>query len=117
VEVPFYTEVQLTSGNGFADAIENIGPKLRFAKSGLTRSGTDSAHAVCIKVSGNSMEPVIPDGSNIGIDTSKKEILDGKIFTINHDGMLRVKTLYRTQAGGCALKFLIARSILTKLTR
>jgi phage repressor protein C with HTH and peptisase S24 domain len=104
VEIPFYTEVQLAAGNGAVETIENIGPKLRFAKSALTRNGTDSAHAVCVKVSGNSMEPVIPDGSTIGIDASKTEILDGKIFAINHDGMLRVKTLYRTPGGGMRLK-------------
>jgi len=104
VELPFYTEVQLAAGNGVVETIENIGPKLRFAKSALVRNGTDSAHAVCVKVSGNSMEPVIPDGATIGIDTAKTDIADGKIFAINHDGMLRVKMLYRVPGGGIRLK-------------
>lgn len=104
VEIPFFTEVQLAAGNGAAEAIENIGPKLRFAKSALIRNGTDSANAVCVKVSGNSMEPVIPDGATIGIDTAKVDIIDGKIFAINHDGMLRVKMLYRVPGGGMRLK-------------
>jgi len=104
VEIPFYTEVQLAAGNGSIASLENIGPKLRFAKSTLIRNGTDAAHAVCVKVAGNSMEPVIPDGASIGVDTSKKDIVDGKIFAINHDGMLRAKILYRLPGGGIRLR-------------
>jgi len=104
VEIPFYTEVQLAAGAGSATDTQNIGPKLRFAKSTLVKNGTDAAASVCVKVAGNSMEPVIPDGSTIGIDTSKTEPIDGKIFAINHDGMLRVKILYRLPGGGVRLK-------------
>jgi phage repressor protein C with HTH and peptisase S24 domain len=104
VEIPFYTEVQLAAGNGTLASIENIGPKLRFARSALIRNGTDVASAVCVKVSGNSMEPVIPDGSTIGIDTAKTDIVDGKIYAISHGEMQRVKMLYRLPNGGVRLK-------------
>lgn len=39
------------------------------------------------------MEPVIPDGTTIGINKGDKSIKDGKIYAINHDGLLRVKIL------------------------
>lgn len=104
VELPFFTEVELSAGHGSNQVKENVGPKLRFAKSTLKRKGIDPTHAACVKVSGNSMEPVLPCGSTIGIDTSQKEIIDGKMYAIDHDGMLRVKTLYRLPGGGMRLK-------------
>jgi len=104
VEIPFLTEIQLAAGNGMLAARENFGPKLRFAKSALIRNGTDIANAICVKVSGNSMEPVMPDGSTIGVDTAKTNIIDGKIYAISHGEMQRVKILYRTPDGGIRLK-------------
>ena len=40
------------------------------------------------------MEPVIPDGTTVGIDLGNKTIRDGKIYAINHGGLLRIKLLY-----------------------
>ena len=104
VELPFFMEVELAAGSGTCEVKENHGPKLRFAKSTLKRQGVDPANAACVKVAGNSMEPVLPDGSTVGIDTAKTTIVDGKMFAIDHDGMLRVKTLYRVPGGGIRLK-------------
>jgi len=104
VEIPFYSEIQLAAGNGKVATRENKGPKLRFAKSALIRNGTDVNNAICVKISGNSMEPVMPDGSTIGIDTAKTNIIDGKIYAISHGEMQRVKILYRTPDGGIRLK-------------
>lgn len=104
VEIPFFTEVELAAGNGMTDTQEHHGFKLRFAKSTLKRQGVEASNAACVKVSGNSMEPVLPDGSTIGIDTAKTTIIDGKMFAIDHDGMLRVKTLYKMPGDGMRLK-------------
>lgn len=104
VEIPFFTEVALAAGNGMIDIQENNGFKLRFAKSTLKRQGVEAEHAACVKVAGNSMEPVLPDGSTIGIDTAKTSIVDGKMFAIDHDGMLRVKVIYKLPGGGVRLK-------------
>lgn len=103
VELPFFTEVEMSAGDGATQVQENHGPKLRFSKSTLKRHGVDPSHAACVNVSGNSMEPVLPDGSTIGIDTSKTNIVDGKMYAIDHEGMLRVKSLYRVP-GGIRLK-------------
>jgi phage repressor protein C with HTH and peptisase S24 domain len=103
VELPFFTEVELSAGCGATQVQENHGPKLRFSKSTLKRHGVDPSHAACVSVSGNSMEPVLPDGSTIGVDISKTSIIDGKMYAIDHEGMLRVKSLYR-MPGGIRLK-------------
>jgi len=104
VEIPFYMEVELAAGAGVTDIREYYGPKLRFAKSTLRRQGISAADAVCVKVNGNSMEPVLPHGSTVGVDTSHTDIVDGKMYAINHDGMLRVKMLYKLPGGGIRLR-------------
>ncbi|WP_434929904.1 XRE family transcriptional regulator [Shewanella sp. HL-SH5] len=104
VEIPFYMEVELAAGQGIAEAPHYHGPKLRFAKSTLRKSNVDPANAACVRVSGNSMEPVLPNGSTVGVDTSQTNVIDGKMYAINHDGMLRIKTLYKLPGGGLRLR-------------
>ena len=50
------------------------------------------------------MEPVLPHGSTVGIDTAAIDIIDGKMYAINHDGMLRVKMLYKLPGNGLRLR-------------
>lgn len=96
VEVPFYKEICLSAGNGFADDIEDHnGYKLRFSRATLRRHGISPADVVCVSADGNSMEPVFPDGATLGINTAEKAIKDGKIYAFNHGGWLRTKILYR----------------------
>ncbi|SQH76964.1 HTH-type transcriptional regulator PrtR [Shewanella benthica] len=104
VEVPFFTEVELSAGDGNIPAQENHGPKLRFARSTLKRLGVQPENVACVKVSGNSMEPVLPNGSTVGVDTDNKTVTDGKMYAINHDGMLRVKLVYRLPGNGIRLR-------------
>lgn len=93
--VPFYQDVRLAAGNGFADDIEDYNNfKLRFSKATLRKQGVQYENAVCVIADGNSMEPVIPDGTTVGIDLGNKTIRDGKIYAINHGGLLRIKLLY-----------------------
>lgn len=94
VELPFYKDVRLAAGNGFADDIEDYnGYKLRLSRSTMRKYGIDKDCAVCLTVYGDSMEPVFRDGSTVGINQADKNIRDGKIYAINHDGLLRIKIL------------------------
>lgn len=104
VSLPFFTEVEAAAGTGNFQVRENHGPKLRFSKSTLARHGIAPENAACIKVKGNSMEPVLPDGATVGVDIASKSIIDGKMFAVDHDGMLRIKLLYRLPGGGMRLR-------------
>jgi phage repressor protein C with HTH and peptisase S24 domain len=104
VALPFFREVELAAGNGSTFVQENGGCKLRFAKSTLKKSNVEPQHAACVTVSGNSMLPVLRNGTTVGVDTSKKNIVDGEMYAIDHDGMLRVKMLYRMPGGGIRIK-------------
>lgn len=101
VAVPFLSEIKLSAGNGFVSDLEHDnGFRLRFAKSTLRRYNVAPENAVCVAVHGNSMEPVLPDGSTVGIDCGNKTLIEGKIFAINHNGELFIKKLYRLPGGG-----------------
>lgn len=104
VALPFFREVELSAGKGISEIQQNYGSKLRFSKLTLKRHNVDIENAACVVVTGNSMDPVIPNGSTIGIDTSKKEIKDSDIYAIDHDGSLRIKIIYKIPGGGLRLR-------------
>lgn len=99
VEVPFYKDVRLSAGNGFSDDIDDYNDyKLRLSKSTMRKYGIDRNCTVCLTVYGDSMEPVFRDGATVAIDQADKHIRDGKIYAINHDGLLRIKMLEKLPA-------------------
>ncbi|MFB6403503.1 helix-turn-helix transcriptional regulator [Pseudomonas putida] len=104
VEIPFFKEVEISAGKGSQVTLEIHGRKLRFGKRTLSRKNIDPSAAGCVPVTGNSMEPVLPDGSTVGVDTSAVAVQDGKMYAIDHDGQLRVKLLYRIPGGGLRLR-------------
>ncbi|WP_017445774.1 XRE family transcriptional regulator [Gayadomonas joobiniege] len=99
VELPFFKEVELSAGIGSEVVREDNGFKLRFSKSTLKRHNIDPSNAACVQINGDSMEPILPNGSTVGIDTSKTQVVDGKMYAIDHSGLLRVKVLHRVPGG------------------
>jgi len=104
VEVPLLKEVQLSAGNGRAVTHDHVRSKLRFGRISLRRQGVEPDNAVCVTVSGNSMEPVLPNGSTVGVDQGKKDFKDGDIYALSHNDELRVKMLYRLPLGGIRMR-------------
>ncbi|EPO7860483.1 TPA: helix-turn-helix domain-containing protein [Pseudomonas aeruginosa] len=104
VELPFYKEVELSGGLGSTVVREDLGRKVRFGRYSLRRLGIDPNNAACVTVSGNSMIPILPDGSTVGVDTGSTSIKDGDMYAIDHDGQLRVKQLYRLPGGGLRIR-------------
>jgi phage repressor protein C with HTH and peptisase S24 domain len=106
VEIPFLREVELSAGSGRTVIEQSTTAKLRFGKRSLRSHNVQFDQAVCVVVSGNSMEPVLPDGSTVGINTGQTSVIDGKMYALKHDGQLRVKVLYRLPGGGVRLRSL-----------
>ncbi|MBD1601953.1 LexA family transcriptional regulator [Pseudomonas typographi] len=104
VSVPFLKEVELSAGSGKTVVEESPSQRLRFGKLTLRRQNIQPSDVVCVTVRGNSMEPVLPDKSTVGIDQGSTSIVDGKMYAINHGGQLRVKTLYRLPGGGIRIR-------------
>ena len=99
VELPYFKEVELSAGSGSFEVQEDQGHKLRFIKKMLTDLSVNIKNAACVNITGNSMEPALENGSTVGVDTSRTAIVDGKLFALEHNGMLRVKYLYRPPDG------------------
>ncbi|HBP5544003.1 TPA: helix-turn-helix transcriptional regulator [Pseudomonas aeruginosa] len=104
VEIPYFDEIQVAAGGGRFPDLELAKRKIRFPRSVLHESGVNPKYAVCVNVTGNSMDPLIADGAVIGIDMSVNAITDGEIYALKHDDLLRVKFVYRLPGGGIRLR-------------
>ncbi|BCA91918.1 S24 family peptidase [Vreelandella aquamarina] len=99
VELPCFREVEFSAGDGRTQVVENGGHTMRFPLSKLAKRGVSPEFAACATASGSSMEPTIADGSPIAIDKGTRHIIDGKIYALDHGGMLRIKRLYKLPLG------------------
>ncbi|MCY1341520.1 HTH-type transcriptional regulator PrtR [compost metagenome] len=104
VAIPLYKEVEMAAGHGATEVIEVPGRLIRFAKSTMREAGVIEANAACATIKGRSMERLIMDGATIGIDRGTTHVEDGEIYAFDHDGMLRVKYLYRLPGGGLRIR-------------
>ncbi|WP_073381661.1 LexA family transcriptional regulator [Edwardsiella piscicida] len=95
VEIPFYKSIELAAGHGCSTNMDYNGYKLRFSKATLRKAGAQPECVFAFSVHGNSMDPVIPNGSTVTVDTANKRIVDGGIYAIEQDELFRVKLLYR----------------------
>lgn len=102
VEVPLLKEVEDDTGRCELQSRGTV--KLRIDQATLVQMEIQPTNIICAKVSGNSMDPVIPDDSTVGIDTGRTTVKDGDIFAINHDNQLRVRMLYRLPRGGLRMR-------------
>lgn len=95
VEVPYYKSIELAAGNGCNGGSDNNGYKLRFSRSTLRRYGISPKDVASFPVHGESMSPVIPSGTTVFVNCGDKTIVDGGIYFIEQDGLLRIKQLLR----------------------
>ncbi|MBJ9257264.1 helix-turn-helix transcriptional regulator [Citrobacter amalonaticus] len=98
VEVPYLKDIEFACGDGRVIDEDHNGFMLRFSKATLRKVGanSDGGGVICFPARGNSMEPNIPDGTTVAVNTNDKKIIDGKIYAINENGWKRIKILYRS---------------------
>jgi phage repressor protein C with HTH and peptisase S24 domain len=95
VELPFYKETVITSGTHKTHVAKDPSQSIRLPRSDLDSLEINHADAICARMIGNSMAEKIEDGSILAIDRGLTQIIDGEIYAIEHDGMLRIKYLHR----------------------
>ncbi|MEN5031734.1 S24 family peptidase [Pseudomonas sp. Ps21-P2] len=103
LEMPVYTELE-TQSSGRTAVGEIHNHKVRLSRRVLETMDVELHNAICVAMVGNSMADKIQDGSLIGIDRGRVQIIDGEMYALEHDGMLRVKYLYRLPGGGLRLR-------------
>ena len=95
VFVPFLKETELRGGAGSFEIPDYNGFRLPFGKATLHRKGIMPDNVICCTLTGDSMEPRIPEYATIAVDKGIERIRDGKIYAFQHDDLFRVKYLYR----------------------
>ncbi|WP_047537350.1 XRE family transcriptional regulator [Pseudomonas sp. 11/12A] len=70
----------------------------------LEKQGVKPEHVVAVAISGNSMSPVLHDGSTVVAHTQETLVVDGKMYVLDHGGQIRVKALYRLPGGGIRVR-------------
>lgn len=104
VALPFLKEIELSAGSGRTAVEVASNRRLRFGKYSLRSQNVQAEHAVAVTVCGNSMEPVMPDGTTVAVNRADTRIVDGKTYALDHGGQLRVKLLYRLPGGGIRVR-------------
>lgn len=70
----------------------------------LAKQGVPPEHVVAVAISGNSMTPVLQDGSTVVAHLRETQVVDGRMYVIDHGGQIRVKALYRLPGGGVRMR-------------
>lgn len=68
--------------------------KMRFDRQVFERQNISPEMAVCVEVRGNSMDPVLPSGSVVAVNTRIVDADDGRMYALAHRGKLRVKLMH-----------------------
>ena len=86
---PLYSKIKASAGDGVINAdseYELIPIPIRFLKYQCNRE-----HIFCVSVKGDSMTPVLYDGSIIAVNSMSTTIRDGRMYLVLQDDLLRVK--------------------------
>lgn len=97
-------DVELSAGNG-SEIPEFIETKkqLSFSLDWIQRKGFIPRDLKLMKVRGDSMNTVLNDGDMVLINTSRTDIIDGKIYAIGVGGEAKIKRLKRSFDGGLVI--------------
>ncbi|MEQ1965037.1 helix-turn-helix transcriptional regulator [Xenorhabdus khoisanae] len=99
VEVPYYSSIELAASHACSGGTESGDYKLRFSRATFDRYEVSPSEAIAFPIHGDSMSPVIPNGSTVTIITGHKKIIDGSIYAIEQGDLLRVRILLRQPEG------------------
>lgn len=70
----------------------------------LLKQGVEPQYVIAVAISGNSMLPVLHDGSTVVAHMRETQVVDGRMYVIDHGGQIRVKALYRLPGSGIRVR-------------
>ena len=82
----------------------NSQESLRLSLRTLEQLNVTADRALGAYMVGNSMIDIIQDGAILAIDRGRTQIIDGEIYAVEHDDMLRIKYLYNRPGGGLRMR-------------
>ncbi|MGY2441083.1 S24 family peptidase [Pseudomonas sp. SDO52101_S400] len=104
IELPLYKETPTAPGSDKTHVIKDPEQTIRLPRSHLEALEIRHTDAICTHMIGNSMAEKIEDGSTLAIDRGLTQVVDGEIYAIEHDGMLRIKYLHRMPGNALRLR-------------
>ena len=89
VLIKYFKDVQLAAGDG---SLECSDFKFAFPRATLRQCGVSLNKAVCMTIKGDSMEPVLPNGTMVGVNLDSKRIINNEIYAFrNSEEVLCIK--------------------------
>lgn len=95
IQIPVFGNVTASMGYGITVYDENQTGIYEISSQLAKDIGIVSGKTQMIFASGDSMYPTIEGGDSLLIDTSKKEVFDGRIYCVRIDGQLYAKRLQK----------------------
>ena len=92
-------EVEAAAGGGAAVDWEEVTGHVWFRRDWLDKHSIDPKRSVIMKVTGESMEPILMDGASILVDRARTRRRAGHIYVIRTDDGLVAKRLGRNRKG------------------
>lgn len=97
IQIRFFEDINCSAGDGsIGGSHEAI-----LISASLIPIPNEKLHkdVIAIKVRGDSMEPAITDGGIVFVDTSCKDLIEGKIYVYCHNDLLRIKRFEYSVSG------------------
>jgi phage repressor protein C with HTH and peptisase S24 domain len=94
--VPYHSDVKVAAGLGrFNNTLATLPIPLSLPE--LQKLGVQPNNIICCRIIDDSMDPILQDGTLVGIDTAETEIRSGKIYAfIDHNGWSHIRILIKT---------------------
>lgn len=97
-------ELAAAAGGGADAASEEVVGRLWFRRDWLDRRGIDPARCAVIGVTGESMEPTLPDGCSILVDRARTRRRRGRVYVLRTGDGLIAKRAGKDDGGGWLLE-------------
>ncbi|URD41468.1 helix-turn-helix transcriptional regulator [Pseudomonas sp. BYT-5] len=104
IRIPYLIEMDDPQKPGKTTIEVSVSAALMVNYEVFRRQTVSPEGAVAVAIKGNSMVPVLQDGSSVLVNMKDTVINDGKMYAVDHDGQIRVKTLYRLPGGGVRVR-------------
>lgn len=97
--------LKLSAGSGRLEwEVDHTGKPNRYRREWIVRRRLNPAKLVTVKVAGDSMEPGIPDGASLTMDTSSTYLRTGKRHAIDYMGEFFIKRLFKRPDGSILVR-------------
>lgn len=90
---PLFDNIYVSAGHGFENELESSCDTFYPIPSSIWDKQQNKDKIFCLIIHGESMAPILLDNAVIAVNSSKTDIIDGRIYVIRCNNRLRVKQI------------------------